>query len=268
MSLLWLILLLPLCIILPSVVVEALPSGAAGCDCCGPAAQGFHTDFGPGSDSGRAGQRGKLSVFQTILVIDNVTMVPNTKTTFPGGVDLNWTVIALNETLPFRGILLRVQPTSAFAPFTLTGADNLWEAQACLSQTGNVAGITHRDRSQKPNATGTMRFDANGPVLVDLTIVYSNGRVAPGDTSVYGHDSFELAITGAPPIAPVAPVPVPVAPVPTPVDQCAINVCATQFFGFSGRLYNKFDNGRCQERCVLASALAPSFRGWRCGPCF
>jgi hypothetical protein len=248
--------------------VRGLPSGAAGCDCCAAAAFGFHLDFGPGSNSGRTGQRGRLSLFQITLTINNVTMVPNTRTTFPGGVDLNWTVTALNDTLPFRGILLRAQPTILTVPFTLTGDSNLWDAQACFSQVGNVEGITHRTRVQKRNASGTMRFDKDGPVLIDLTIVLSNGRVAPGDTSVYGYDGFELAITGSPPIAPSPPAPVPfVAPIPPPVNLCTTNTCSS-LLGIPGRLYNKFSKGKCKQKCTPLPLLAPEFLGWRCGGCF
>jgi hypothetical protein len=247
------------------LLVNGLPSGAAGCDCCSSAALGFHTDYGPTSASGRTGRSSQLSTFNTIFTIQNMTMVPGMSTQFPGGVELNWTVQATAE-LPFRGILVRVEPTQPFVDFTVTGDANLWEARSCFAQTGNVEGITHRSRIQKQNATGTFRFDRNGPVSIDVNVVYSNGRVAPGNTSVYAYNGFSVMIVNSPPVAPVAPVVVPTAPLPAPPDVCTTNQCGS-FLGIQKRRYNKFFLGTCHTKCSLPF-FAFEFLGWRCGGCF
>ena len=247
--------------------VSALPSGAAGCAGGGAASLGFHLDYGPDSDSGRLGDTGTLVEFNTTLFIQNETMTTTNVTLVPGSRVLDWLVTA-GEDLPIRGILLRVQPKGATVPFTLSGDPNLQRATICDTQTGNVEGITHRTRVTKLNASGTMRFDQNGLVNIDLTVVYMNGRVAPGDLSIYAHSGFQIDVQNS---TPIVPVPVPVAPPPTasPVeDLCATNTCPDGFLGMPGRLFNRFRGGKCRERCSSFSFLTPSFAGWRCGACF
>ena len=247
---------------------SALPSGAAGCVGGGAASDyGFHRNFGPNSTSKRLGDTGTLAKFNTTLFIQNETMTTTNVTLVPGSRVIDWLVTA-GEDLPIRGILLRVQPKGSTVPFTLSGDPNLQRATICDTQTGNVEGITHRTRVNKFNASGTMRFDQNGLVNIDLTVVYMNGRVAPGDLSIYAHSGFQIDVQNS---TPIVPVPVPVAPPPTasPVeDLCATNTCPDGFLGMPGRLFNRFRGGKCRERCSSFSFLTPSFAGWRCGACF
>lgn len=247
-------------------VVEALPSGAAGCAGGAAASVGFHTDYGPGSESGRVGDTGVLSAFNTTLYINDQIMDPANVTIFRGGRVMNWTVTAEPD-LPIRGVLFRVSSKNLDAEFTLTGDANLQPAAVCLAESGNVEGITHRTRVEKLNVSGTMRVDTNGLLDIDLTVVYMNGRVAPGDLSLYAYSGFEIDIRNSPPIVPA---PVPVAPPPTasPVeDRCATNTCTARF-GLPGRLHNRFRGGQCRERCSAVSFFVSSLFGWQCGGCF
>ena len=247
-------------------VVQALPSGAAGCVCCGAAAFGFHLDYGPTLTSGRVGDTGSLAEFNTTLYIDDDIMSPNNITILDGGKQFSW-VVTSGPDLPIRGVLMRVQPVSDTAEFTLTGDANLHTATACFSEKGNVEGITHRTRVRKQNATGTMRFDNDGLVDIDLTVVYMNGRVAPGDLSLYAYSGFQVQVKNSPPIVPV-PVPVAAPPTASPVeDRCATNACKA-IFGLSGKKYNRFRGGQCRERCAPFNFLALSLFGWKCGGCF
>jgi hypothetical protein len=249
------------------VVVEALPSGAAGCTCCAAAALGFHTDYGVGSTSGRRGDFGPLAEFNTTVIIHNRTMVPGNLTVFNGGVELSW-MVKTGPDLPLRGVLFRVQPKKTTVDFTLTGDPNLQSSLLCLSEPGNVEGITHRTRVQKQNASGSMRFDQNGLVSIDVTVVYANGRVAPGDLSLYAYSNFELDIQNSPPVASAPTTPIP-PPTKSPFeDRCVTNPCKKFFNLFNGRLYNRFRGGRCEERCsIINFFVLPQF-GWNCGGCF
>jgi hypothetical protein len=247
-------------------VVQALPSGAAGCAGGTAAAFGFHQDYGPGSTSGRVGDVGTLAEFNTTFTIEDIPMVTSNITVFRGGRELKWVVVP-DPDLPLRGILLRVQPLDADTEFTLTGDSNLKEATVCFAENGNVEGITHQTRVLKNRAEGTMRFDNNGIVNIDMTIVYLNGRIAPGDLSVYAYTGYIIEIRNTPAISPV---PAPVAPPPTnsPVEnRCATNTCRAGL-GLSGRLYNRFRGGQCRERCAAFSFFALSLFGWQCGGCF
>jgi hypothetical protein len=249
------------------VVVDALPTGAAGCTCCAAAALGFHTDYGVGSPSGRRGDFGPLAQFNTTLTIHNQTMVPGNVTIFNGGVELNW-IVSTGPNLPLRGVLVRVQPKKDTVDFTLTGDANLQSSILCLSEPGNVEGITHRSRILKQNASGTMRFDQDGIVSIDLTVVFANGRVTPGDLSLYAYSNFEIDIRNSPPVpaAPTTPIPPPTkAPFE---DRCVTNKCKKVFNLFTGRLYNRFRGGRCEERCSLINFFTLPQFGWNCGGCF
>lgn len=247
-------------------VVKALPSGAAGCD-VGRAAAGFHLDFGQNSSSGRDGDsEGDLKKYNTAFSINDEIMDPANVTLFTGGIEMNWTVSAEPD-LPIRGVLLRVQPKDPNAEFTLTGDVNLQPARFCLSQQGNVEGITHRSRVKKQFVSGTMRFDNDGAVRIDLTVVYMNGRVAPENLSIFAHNVFTLNIQNSPPFVPV-PVPVATPPTASPVeDRCMTNTCSA-FLGLQGRLYNRLRHGQCRERCSMFGFFVSTSFGWQCGRCF
>lgn len=243
--------------------MDALPSGAAGCSANTAAAQGFHADYGPDSISKREGLLSNLTFGGTSVTINNVLLENATGYTVPTRTDISWT-IAHNGSVTMRGVLFRVEmPATGY--FTVNSTDpRLQIARYCDLERGNVIGMTHRDRSDKQNVSGVVRFETPGTASVDVTVVYRNGRVAPGNQSFYAYNNFKLTVTG-----PAGPVPPPVAaPVAPPTAAvCDINGC-TSIFGYTGQIMSFRYGTLCTSKCVLPSLVWLRRIGlWRCGTC-
>lgn len=214
------------------VSVSGFSSGAGACTkgvaAVGTSTTGLnHLDYGPDSESKREGGNGTLSGGATILTIDGIPFVPGTTVDLEVDKDLVWSVQAFQ--VAFRGLLVRVE-AEVGTDFTLGFDAGLQEAAVCNSETGNVVGVTHTNSMDKEISTGTMRFDAIGPVTIDVTAVYFNGNanlVFPNNTSLFAYSGFTanvVAAAAAPTAAPVSPpVEPPIAPVtpPTPAPMIA-----------------------------------------------
>jgi hypothetical protein len=185
----------------------ATGSCAAGIDAIG----GTHLDFGPNSTSKREGGVGTLFEGATTVEIDGITLTADTPTTFPANTDLTWTVST--ERVPFKGIFVRAQAADDNA-FTHTGVGtDLQNVALCNSVPGNVKGVSHNSPALKAESSGILNFSLDGPVTVDISIVYDNT-----DLAVSAFSSYPLIIGEVPPTPPptsVAPVPVASTPSPT-----------------------------------------------------
>lgn len=202
---------------LPVYETQAFSTGVGSCPKGVSGAGGDHLDFGPGSPSGREGSSGSLSDGATVLTIADTVMVPGTEVSFPVNTDLVWSVEAFE--VSFRGILMRAEGEESNT-FTLT-ADNplLVNAVVCAGEPGNIIGINHSEPSDKVIETGILRFDATGPVTLDITVVYRNGRVEPNNVSSYAFSAYTFNIVAAAPTPVTEPAPAPVSvPVETPVE--------------------------------------------------
>jgi hypothetical protein len=257
----WLLALL-LCSVMVVKQVGSLPSGAAGCAKGSPAVQGYHLDYGPGSVSLREGLSGSLLQLGTVFLLNNVTVDPAAPPSFSTGTNITWSIINTGN-ISLRGILVRVESPSPF--FTVFGdGPKLQDARACDSQSGNVIGITHRDRSDKNYVSGVMRFDAPTTVTLDVNTVYRNGRVAPGNTSYYAYNAYKITVTG-----PKVPTPAIAAPTkaPVPPARCDTNGC-TSLFGYKGQIMKYQLGGLCLARCIRSSLVGVrKISGWKCGTC-
>lgn len=254
-----------------SNLVQGLPSGAAGCAGGVSAVGGFHYDYGTGSPSGRDGFSGTLAQLGTRVAIDGKPLVPGAAASsaqvYPTGTELIWTVVT-NDTIAnytLRGVLFRVECFVSEA-FTVTGnGEKLQYAKACDTEKGNVLGITHVDRSDKNFTSGKIRFDVPGPVSIDVNAVYRNGRIEPGDVSVFGYSGYFITIQGPPsPTPPRAPAPT---SAPLPKDVCDVNGC-TSVLGFKGQQLKRNFLGRCVTQCTFKGfegILKSS--GFSCGSC-
>jgi hypothetical protein len=260
-----LLLLLLLCSSFVMEQVSSLPSGAAGCAKGSPAVQGFHLDYGPGSTSLREGLSGSLLQLGTVVLLNNATIDPAAPPTFSTGTNITWSIVNTGN-ISLRGILFRVEAPSPF--FTVFGdGPNLQDARACDSQSGNVIGVTHRDRSDKNFVSGVMRFDAPTTVTLDVNTVYRNGRVAPGNTSYYAYNAYKFTVTG--PKAPTTPIIV-AAPTkaPAPPARCDTNGCTSLLFGYKGQIMKFQVGGLCLARCTRSSLVGlRQISGWKCGTC-
>jgi hypothetical protein len=254
---------------LPVLVVHALPSGAAGCAKSVRAVEGFHLNYGPEKDSRREGAEGPLDMFNTMVLLNGVPVNVSAAATltFATGTEVNWTIDNTAGNISMRGILFRVDFTSADFVVSSNDLGKTQISRFCQRERGNVTGITHVDRSDKSAVSGLMRFDAPGTVTIDVTIVYRNGRVAPGNSSYFAYNGFAVTVTGPPspttPRAPAAPAPT----TPTAVPSCDVNGC-TSLYGYKGHIMKRQRKGLCLAKCMRPWTVPlRKLVGWRCGTC-
>ena len=110
--------------------------------------------------------------------------------TLPIGMDLQWSVTSENKLI--KGILLRVGGGSDFDG---TGAlsseeDNLSDATTCQAP---AAGIGHTAELDTMVVVGTIRFDVEADVDVDITLVFENG----GGVSDYAYEGYSVKFAAA-----------------------------------------------------------------------
>jgi hypothetical protein len=168
--------------------VTAGSFGMGSCDAGIAAIAGTHLDYGPTSPSMRQGAQLSFEDAELVVLLDGTTLIPNTQANFRSNTDLTWTI--LSELVPYKGLLVRVQSNESNV-FTNVGIeDTLQGVGLCAAfSPENVEAVCHNSPSLKSNNSGVLYFSGEGPVIMDISIVFENTV-----TSLYAFASFPLWI--------------------------------------------------------------------------
>jgi hypothetical protein len=166
-------------------VVEALPTGAAGCAGGQPAVGGPHMLAPPAF----------LNIMQAgyTITIDDEPLVPGIIPVVSAG---ETHTITVEGPTPFRGVLMRGQSFDGSLLEMETSQDGLSAAAACgcdsMTQdcVAPVVGITHTSRDDKTVASVTVLSETVGQAGIDITIVQLLNL--QDQTSIYMYEGFPI----------------------------------------------------------------------------
>jgi hypothetical protein len=176
------------CLLIPSQLATAFPSGAGSCP------EGMAAVGGDHLNPAYTITTGGLAEGNLQLAINGRVLLSGTRINLLSGVEHSWTLSSRDQN-GFRGFLLRLSGTDQVdTTVALSSADtNVQEAlDACIVAQG-VGGVTHTDNDVKTGVSGVLRLDeVASNLLLDVTVVIENRN----SVSTFFYSGYTIFLRG------------------------------------------------------------------------